>query len=146
MTGAVSAQPLLVRVTADDIRRLQEHDPMVALPPAPELPVEKPAALPVANSIILHDGKNWTIVPNGALICLPKEHETKANAKPVGNLMPWEEFLAANSSWLEPGEISFEQAAGCEKLPVERIRQLRKSGKVIVATHRGGPISIDLGK
>lgn len=144
---ALAVEPILVRVTADDIMRLRSQNPAADSPAETE---NHPPALPLAGrsllgeSTILHDGKNWTIIPNGALIHLPAGFSHRVNRKPVGNLMPWRDFAKANESWIATDEVSFEQAAGNEPLSGDKLRQLRTSEKIVVTCHQGGPISIRL--
>ena len=75
VTSAIAGPPVLVRVTAADIARLQQSNPMKELqkPAEGEAKVSTPAEQSIIKqSVILHDGKNWTIVPKGAVIFLPE--------------------------------------------------------------------------
>jgi hypothetical protein len=142
---AFAAQPVLVRVTAKTLADLQKRDPMIRLitPAEGEAKVVRPVNQSIIKqSTILNDGKNWTLVPNGAIVFLPESMNHRVNAKPVGNLLPWNDFLARNSTWIGTNEVSFDQAAGNEAIPAESSESWRKQKKVVVAVHQLGPISV----
>ncbi len=141
---AAATQPILVRVTADAIARLREQDPMIRLvKPDEEIEIQRPTATsPVCESTILHDGKHWTLVPKGSVIHLPARLKSKLDSKPIGKLLPWKDFLERNQSWLETAEVSFGQAAGTEEIPAATAAKWSGSGKIIVASHQLGPISV----
>jgi hypothetical protein len=143
--NALSATPILVRVTPETLSALQSRDPMVRL--------EKPAegsdtvARPVKQSIIsdstiLHDGTNWTLVPKGAVVFKPSALSQRINNRPVGTLLPWPEFQMKNRGWITTTEVSFDQAAGTDALPAERVTFWAKQDKMVIAVHQGGPISV----
>lgn len=143
--NALAAQPVLVRVTAQTLADLQKRDPMIRLvqPKADEVKVARPVNQSIVKeSTILHDGRNWTMVPNGAVVHLPESMKSHVNVKPVGTLLPWADFLARNQSWITTDEVSFDQAAGNEELPAERAVSWTKHDKIVVAVHQHGPISV----
>lgn len=145
--SAHAAQPVLVRVTAKTLADLQARDPMIRLvtPAEGEAKVVRPHNQSlIGQSTILHDGANWTLVPNGALVFLPEALKSKVNAKPVGTLLPWAEFLTKNSAWISTSEVSFDEAAGNKEIPSERSSQWAKQDKAVVAVHQAGPISVQV--
>ncbi len=145
VTPAIAAPPVLVRVTPETLKELQARDPMIRLvkPAEGEAKTVRPAGESlVSQSTILHDGKHWTLVPRGALVHLPAALQSKVNARPVGRILPWAEFLGKNRDWLATCEVSFEQAAGDEAIPAERAREWAKAEKAVVAVHQQGPISV----
>lgn len=111
--------------------------------PAEDIDIRRPAAeSPILDSTILHDGTHWTIVPKGSVVHLPAGQQAKVDSKPVGTLLSWQEFLERNKSWLETADVTFEQAAGVEEIPSATAATWPKSGKVVVASHQLGPISV----
>lgn len=112
----------------------------------PVLPTDESAALSSsrevspAHSIVLHDGTNWTIVPQGALIHVPKTLQTRIADRRIGNLMSWKEFLAANREWLGAESVSIRQAEGTDALSERRLEYFSHQGRMIVAVHSGAPI------
>ena len=142
---ALAAQPVLVRVTAKTLADLQKRDPMIRLvtPADGEAKVVRPVNQSIIRqSTILNDGKNWTLVPNGAVLFLPESMQNRVNAKPVGTLLAWDAFLARNHSWISTSEVSFDQAAGNEAIPSENSDAWRKQKRIVVAVHQQGPISV----
>ena len=145
--GAAAAQPVLVRVTSETIARLRQNDPMIRMekPSTSTPPIVRPEETSlVKESTILHDGSNWTMVPNGAVIHLPESQRGHINARPVGNLMSWRDFLAKNSAWLSTRDISFDQAAGNEKVSSSQLAEWREGEKIVIAVHQKGPIRMKL--
>jgi hypothetical protein len=143
--SAHAAQPVLVRVTAKTLADLQARDPMIRLvtPAEGQAKVVRPVNPSlIGQSTILHDGSNWTLVPNGALVFLPDALKSKVNAKPVGTLLPWADFLTKNCAWISTSEVSFDEAAGNKEIPSERSSLWEKQDKAVVAVHQAGPISV----
>lgn len=97
----------------------------------------------IKQSLIISDGTNWTLVPRGAVLHTPDSHTARVNAPPVGNLVSWQEFLNMNHAWIAGEEISLRQAEGADTLDPRRIAYWPKQSKVIVAVHRGGPVSVN---
>ncbi len=100
----------------------------------------------VKQSMILHDGKNWTLVPKGAVIFVPTVLKDRVDVKPLGNLLAFNDFLTANRAWITTNEVSFNQAAGTEPLSAERTAFWAKQDKVVIAVHQSGPISVNPSK
>jgi hypothetical protein len=141
----LAAQPVLVRVTPETLKKLQEKDPMIRLeqPSPDDAKVKRPVdASILLHSTVLHDGKNWTLVPHGALVHLPDSLKARVNSKPVGTLLPWHEFLRRNPTWLVSHEVTFEQAAGNESLPADAAKAWKSMEKIVVAVRQTGPISV----
>ncbi len=146
-SGAIASTPVLVRPDAAAITRLQQSSPMSTLvAPAATAPSRPAAPSIIRKSMVLHDGKNWTIVPKGAVIFLPEAVQHRVNVKPVGNLLPWADFLAKNSTWIATDEVTFDQAAGNDSLPAGQAAAWTKQDKLVVAVHHRGPISVQIGK
>jgi hypothetical protein len=122
--------------------------PLSALPQtAPKEDGEKTIARPreesiLAQSTILSDGSCWTLVPKGAVLHVPAAHQAKVDSKPVGTLLPWAEFLTRNFAWLGTYDVKLDQAAGSVPLAAELPATWSKLGKVVVAVHFAGPISV----
>lgn len=143
--NAIAAQPVLVRVTPDTLAKLKARDPMIRLVNSPELETNtnKPASHSITErSTVLHDGKNWTLVPNGALVHLPAAMKARVNVSPVGILLPWNQFFIKNRNWIVTNEVTFDQAAGNEELPTDRTDSWAKQDKVVVAVHLDAPAAV----
>ncbi len=144
-TSALAGPPVLVRITPEALAKLQQENPMLQLPkPAVgEAKVTTPENQSILKqSMILHDGKNWTIVPKGAVVFLPETLKSRIDAKPVGKLLTFADFITANRNWITTSEVSFDQAAGNEDLPLASVTSWSKQDKLVIAVHQSGPISV----
>lgn len=145
LTGhALAAQPMVARITPEALVRLQQNDPMNRLqkPAEGEAKVGRPADQSIiAQSTILSDGSNWTIVPNGSVLHVPENLKSRTGTKPTGGLLAWSDFLVRSRGWVTTCEVSIEQATGKTPLPAERSAALAKQDKIVVAVHQRGPIS-----
>ena len=148
-SGAFAQAPVLARITPAALAKIQQNNPIASLhnPQEAAAKVERPAEQSIIKqSMVLHDGQNWTIVPKGAVIFMPDALKAKVDAKPVGTLLAWSDFLAKNYAWITTNEVSFDQAAGNAPLPAARVAFWAKQDKIVVATHQSGPISVNIGK
>jgi hypothetical protein len=109
-------------------------------------PVDRPTEPSIVKqSMILHDGPNWTMIPTGAVIHLPEVWREKLDAKPVGKLLPWSDFLARNGSWITTSEVTFDQAAGNDPLPAKPAAALANQAKIVIAVLKNGPSAVHVG-
>ena len=146
LAGAAIAGPTMTdRITPEEIAARQKSTPAAFFQPVAgaEAKVARPGEQSlIKQSDILTDGHNWTLVPKGAVLHIPAAMSNRVGAKPVGTLLSWIDFLTVNRGWLFTEEVTFEQAAGKTPIPPSRHDFWKKNGKVIVAVHLGGPISV----
>lgn len=145
LAGAAFAAPAMTdRITPEEIAARQKSAPAVTQPvEVAEAKVARPAEQSlIKQSDILSDGNNWTLVPKGAVLHIPAALNNRVGAKPLGTLLSWTDFLTVNRGWLFTEEVTFDQAAGKTPIPPSRTEFWKKNGKVIVAVHLGGPISV----
>ena len=141
-SAAMAGTPVLPPVKPAELARLQALDPMARFE-RPAAPAPAAAQSIIRQSTLLHDGRgHWTMVPAGALVHVPEALRPRVVQAPAGSLLPWLDFLALNRTWLTTTEVSLEQAAGQQGLPAERSEFWLKQDKIVVAVHRGGPISL----
>lgn len=143
--SAFAQLPIVPRITATALARLQSESPMTLLesPAKGEATVRRPEGQSIIKqSMILHDGTNWTLVPKGAVIFLPEAMKKRVDVKPTGTLVGWLDFIAKNRAWITTHDISFDQAAGKKPLQPEQVAFWPKQEKVVVAVHQRGPISV----
>ncbi len=139
VTDRITPEQMAQRQAAspfDDLQKKQqaaEQEAKVARPQGQSL---------IKQSEILHDGAHWTLVPKGAVLHVPGPMTPRVGTKPVGTLLPWEDFLIANRAWILTEEVTFDQAAGKTPLQEARTEYWKNQTKVIVAVHLGGPISV----
>lgn len=97
---------------------------------------------PGKPSDVLSDGRNWTVVPRGAVLHVPHALANRVDAKPIGKLLSWDEFLTVNRGWLFTEEVTLDQANGKAAIPPSRTAVWKRNGKVVIAIHLGGPMPV----
>lgn len=110
-------------------------------------PTEKPE-MPVrgnlyADSALLSDGQNHTLIPKDALIWVPDALRDRVVEKPVGRLILWPEFVRQHS-WVRAEELSLETSEGKTPLTEDQWKKLRQPHFIVVSVHLGNPISLIL--
>jgi hypothetical protein len=94
------------------------------------------------NSIILADSEKYTVVPVGAILHLPARMRSRVLSEPKGDFTFWPSFLERNSSWLAAKEVSLTLSRGNSKEADALLKSLANDSHVVVATYKGGPITI----
>ena len=148
VSTAATAAPMTDRISADALQaRRAAGSPVATLAqqaePNKQVTRTKDQSL-IKQSMIISDGQNWTLVPNGAVLHIPETLNSRINVRPVGNLLSWKEFVTRNRNWISGEEVSMRQAEGVQPIDARRIAYWPKQSKVIVAVHLGGPISVTL--
>jgi hypothetical protein len=144
-TSGFAREVIRAPITPAALAKLQQTAPVSQLEtPAPgEAVVSRPDKQSIIKeSIILSDGSNWTLVPKGAIICLPEAMKSRVITKPIGNLLSWIEFQTKNRAWVTTTEVTFDQAAGHKPLPSNLTAFFAKQDKIVIAVHQNGPISM----
>lgn len=147
LASCLHAQPMTDRVGKEELaeRRAASSAGVTEMRPgaSTEARVARPAKQSlITRSTILSDGTNWTLVPRGAVLHVPEDLDARVDVRPVGNLLPWRDFLTRNHAWIEAEEVSLRQAEGVKPLDEKRVAHWAKQDKIIIATHLRGPISV----
>ena len=147
LAGTVLANPAITdRITPEELASRPMVSPLAALKPAGTdgdgAATRSPAQSLIEQSEILSDGYNWTLVPKGAVLFVPGNLKARVGAKPLGTLLNWNDFIAVNLGWVFTEEVTLDQATGKRAIPDSRKDFWDRNGKVIVAIHLGGPISV----
>jgi hypothetical protein len=122
----------------------QRVDPGKGVAPAKPVDPAKPAppqGLLAQSDIISFNGVA-TLVPKRAIIQVPKNLKSRIAYEQGAKLMSWADFYALNRAWITTIEVSEEQAEGKNPLAEETQQKMVKSGALIIATYKGGPISV----
>lgn len=146
LLAGVHAGEIRDRIDPETLRARQgQANPFAALtrPEPTETPTRKaePRGV-VGRSILLSNGKSWTLVPPGSVIHVPENLAHHIVEAPTGELLGWREFLARNRGWLSTEDVDPAVAAGTRPLPEATATALSKRGTVVVAVHQGGAISL----
>lgn len=83
-----------------------------------------------------------TLVPKRAILATPSAHKERLTFKPGSKIVPWAEFYQQNRGWIHTIEVSRSQAEGNHALAEETTSRIAKSRNLVVATFKGGPISV----
>ena len=94
------------------------------------------------SSTLLAFNGHWTLVPKRAVIHIPEALQSRIVTKPSGKLLPWTEFLALNRGWLHTQNVAMSDARGETELSPAVCEAYRATGRVVVAVHQRGPISM----
>lgn len=144
-TGTFAAQPILPRISPQELAERQRAKPMAALqtPAKAGGAVTHPADQSIIKqSAILHYGTDWTLIPQGAVIFVPEPMKNRLGDKPAGTLIAFTDFLIKNRAWITTVEVSIDQATGNKPLPVKQAEFWSKQNKIVIAVHQNGPISM----
>jgi hypothetical protein len=115
--------------------------PGVSAKPADPAKPDQPRSLLDQSDIISFNGVA-TLVPKRAIIQVPKNLKSRITYEPGAKLMHWADFYALNRAWITTIEVSEAQAEGNNPLAEETQQKMVKSGALIIATFKGGPISV----
>lgn len=125
------------------LQQSQQSDPMKSLPtsnvPDPSLNLPKDL---VSQSDFICVAGAATLVPKHAILKVPAAYEARTRFQDGSRILNWTEFHAANRSWITTIEITPDQAAGKVPLSDELNATIAKSTNLVVATFKGGPISL----
>lgn len=125
------------------MKQSQQADPMKNLPAsnAPDASLNLPKDL-VSQSDFISLAGAATLVPKHAILKIPSGYADRIRFQDGSRILSWPEFFAANRNWITTIEITPEQAGGKAPLSKEASGVIAKSSNLIVATYRGGPISL----
>ena len=125
-------------------RKAAQQNPMRNMRPAkgtdPSV-VNQPKDILSESDIICFNG-TATLVPKRAILNLPAAMQGRLKFLPGSKLMSWTDFHAHNRGWISTVEVSRLQAEGNEAFKEEVSTSIGKSSNLVVATYKGGPISV----
>jgi hypothetical protein len=148
-TGTFAAQPILPRIEPQELAERQCAKPMAVLQTQAKAggAVTHPADQSIIKqSVILHYGADWTLIPQGAVVFIPEKMKNRIIDKPTGTLIAFKDFLIKNRAWITTVEVSIDQATGAKPLPAKQAEFWSKHDKVVIAVHQNGPISMRVSK
>ena len=132
---------------SQSLRTAQQKDPVRELGPAIGKVDEDPAVKNtsrdlIKDSTILCYRGFLTLVPKRAVLHLPEKLKDRFEAKPNIQVQTWADFYVANRGWIRTIEVTREQAMGEVAMSEEIVKSFETSTSAIVATFKGGPISV----
>lgn len=96
----------------------------------------------ISRSIVVHDGRFFTLLPPGCVLHLPPSLRERILSKPEGDFLTWSAFLKRNAAWLKSQEVSLENAKGDVRGIEQLARNLAGESKAVIAVYKNGPISL----
>lgn len=147
----VQAEPAMKDITTPEQMAAKMRASASQAAPLPGEPVtgetrvinKAPEGIFETSQMLAANGQ-WTLVPKGAVLHIPATLQNYVTTTPTGNLVPLQEFMAANRQWLTNEEMSIAQAAGQEALKPDTQKTWATVNKIVVATHQGGAVSCKL--
>jgi len=138
-------------VTGDQLAKQYEktslNDPLASLK-ANQVEAQKdptklnqPADL-LETSDFLSFGGMSTLIPKQAVLHVPKNYQNRIKLDRGSKLVIWPEFYRSNRGWIKTVEVTREQAQGVEPFDEKVAEAISKSSIVVIATFKGGPISV----
>lgn len=142
MRDAVSHDEL-----AQKLRMAAHNDPIRNLGPAMGKVDEDPAKRVtdrdlVKESTVLNYRGFLTLVPKRAVIHTPANYENRFKPSDDVQVQSWADFFKGNRGWIRTLEVTREQAMGLAPMDEAIMTALQESTQVVVATFKGGPISV----
>jgi hypothetical protein len=96
----------------------------------------------VKESTVLNYRGFLTLVPKRAVIHTPANYENRFKPSDDVQVQSWADFFKGNRGWIRTIEVSREQAMGLAPMDEAIMTALQESTQVVVATFKGGPISV----
>jgi hypothetical protein len=132
---------------AQKLRMAAHEDPIRKIGPAIGKTDEDPAKRVndrdlIKESTPLHYRGFLTLVPKRAVVHMPANLEDRLKFGDKVQVQSWADFFKGNRGWLRTLEVTRDQAMGIAPLDEATVTALRESTQVVVATFKGGPISV----
>lgn len=129
------------------LKMAQQNDPIRATGPAIGKSEEDPAK-PLAERDLIKSSTTLayrgflTLVPKRSVLHIPEGFEDRLTVPAKVKVQTFRDFLASNRGWIRTMEVSREQALGHVPFPEETANAIQTSSQIVVATYKGGPISV----
>lgn len=128
---------------AQRYRSAEQTDPMKKMPPSQgEDPAKNLPQDLLSQSDFICFGGVATLVPKRAILTVPKALEDRTRLEAQFRIVGWLEFYSLNRAWITTVEVTRQQAEGNVALSEDTYASLKESTTLVVATFKGGPISI----
>lgn len=122
--------------------RAEAQKDQVSVVKAERVKKDPKSASLIKRSAIISSGRNWTIVPRGAVLHVPDQYKSRVNGERKGKLVPWKTFYSQNIGWIHTHAVSMEQARGEKPMNPKQVETYRNLSRVVVSICHGGPISV----
>lgn len=149
-SGAPDKYPMKFRDAATHeqlaarLQRAEQADPMKLMTESTGVDpskVNQPVNL-LEQSDILCFGGLATLVPKRAILSAPSALSSRLSLEAGTRIVGWPEFYRLNRGWITTVEVSRTQAEGRKAIAEPTQERISKSRNLVVATYKGGPISV----
>lgn len=129
------------------LRMAQQKDPIRNIGPPIGKTEEDPSLRNssrdlIKDSIVISYRGNLTLVPKRAVLHLPEELSDRIGVKDGLQVKNWRDFYQVNRGWIRTMEVTRDQALGHAPFNEEVTEAIKTSSSLVVATYKGGPISV----
>lgn len=93
-------------------------------------------------SDILCDRGYYTLLPKRCVVFVPQGFEHKMKRSKGSKYVLFNHFIMKNYVWVHKLEVTLAQAEGKVAIAEDKMERLKKTGKVIIAVHRGRPVTL----
>ncbi|MDF1659918.1 MAG: hypothetical protein P1U58_20050 [Verrucomicrobiales bacterium] len=83
-----------------------------------------------------------TLVPKRAVLSLPENYKSRLSVTKGAKVQTFRDFYQSNRGWIRTMEVSREQALGHVPFEEATALAIAESSQVVIATYKGGPISV----
>lgn len=129
----------------EQYRKVSLDNPMKLLPEekGPDPSVENHVGNLLENSELITFNGRTTLVPKNSLVLIPAKLKERVNNHQASSaIVSWLDFYSVNRGWISTVEVTLAQARGDEPVAPEILENLGKSGNLVVAVLKNGPISV----
>lgn len=128
---------------SEHLRNVEQANPMKKLQPSQgEDPAKNLPPDLLSQSDFICFGGVATLVPKRAILAVPKALEDRTRLEAQFRIVGWLEFYAANRAWITTVDVTRQQAEGQVPLSEETYESLKETKTLVIATYKGGPISV----
>ena len=96
----------------------------------------------IAESTVVAYRGFLTLVPKESVLHIPENLEDRIGVQSGAKIQTFQDFYEKNRGWIRTIEVTRDQARGHKPLPETLRKAFESSTSLVVATHKGGPISV----
>lgn len=97
-----------------------------------------------ATSLLLTDGKQWTVLPKRSVLQFADEVKPHIKEGKAGKLVTWAEFERANSAWIRSVPMTEGNLSGKTEITKDTKARWIESKQLLVSTYSGNPVALPL--
>ncbi len=129
------------------LKTSQKSDPIRTIGPPKGKVNEDPAKemakrdLIAESTVVCYRGF-LTLLPKKSVLHVPEHLEERIGVQPDAKVLTWQNFFKPNRGWIRTIEVTRDQARGYAEIPESIRTAVESSNALVVATYKGGPVSV----